>query len=225
MTLFQEHMKYNYFLVDIDGTLTTYRAGALSNTLHGNFLFPIICDLMIENGWEKTKAEDAILNYCRQNEFWDYPDFLAYFRLPVSEGFRRFRQWHTENILPCKDGIDFVMELYNAGKKLFIMSNNPYNGCLFKLQAVGLAEDDFSSPYFCRIFGTNVVWGCKNSVDVWEQALARIPADKSDICTIGDNPVEERDIPLSCGIANAIILERKTIDRGIDSINKNSGGC
>lgn len=205
-----------YFLVDIDGTLAKYREGAMSNLLHGNFLFPIIRDMMVESGWEQTKAEAAVLELYNTNIFWDYPDFIAEFNLPVQEAFRRFCQWHRENILPCGDGISLVKQLHSAGKKLFIMSNNPYSGCLLKLQAVGLADNDFQSPYFERILGTNIVHGCKCAPEVWERACACIPAPRSEICTVGDNPKEDRDIPASCGIAHSIILDRNEIIRGID---------
>lgn len=205
-----------YFLVDIDGTLTRYRDGAISNLLHGNFLFPIIRDLMVESGWKQKKAEQDILEYSNTNIFWDYPDFIAEFKLPVCEAFQRFRQWHSENILPCEDGVALVKKLYAEDRKLFIMSNNPYNGCLFKLQVAGLADNDFQSPYFERIFGTNILLGCKFVPEVWERACARIPADKSEICVIGDNPKEDRDIPAVCGIPHCIILNRSEIIRGID---------
>ena len=95
----------NYFFVDIDGTLTNYGKSAMDNRLHGNFLFPIIRDLMIETGWEKAGSENAIDAHTRSNVFWDYTDILAEFKLPVSEAFSRFRKWHKENIIPCEDGI------------------------------------------------------------------------------------------------------------------------
>ena len=71
------------------------------------------------------------------------------------------------------------------------MSNNPYVGCMFKLQAAGLASNEFSSPYFRRVFGTNVLRGCKGSTEVWKRALAQIPADPKEIGVIGDNPKED----------------------------------
>ncbi|MDR0931619.1 MAG: HAD hydrolase-like protein [Victivallales bacterium] len=210
----------NYFLIDIDGTLTRYRDGVMVHLLHGNFLFPIICDLMVESGWNRTKAESAILDKVNANIFWDYPDFIAEFKLSAPEAFRRFRQWHAENIVPCEDGVKLTKELFAMGKKLLIMSNNPYNGCLLKLQAIGLADDDFSSPYFKRILGTNVLFGCKSDIKVWENAIARIPAEKSDICVVGDNPEEDRDIPRSCGITNSIILSRDNIVHGVEKTGK-----
>ena len=45
-----------YYLVDIDGTLTDYRQNAPFETLNGNFLFPIFRDLMTENGWNLVDA-------------------------------------------------------------------------------------------------------------------------------------------------------------------------
>lgn len=210
------------FLVDIDGTLTGYRPGAVAREklLHGNFLLPVIRDMMVARSWEKPAAEAAILDLLNRTVFWDYSDFLAEFRLPVKEGFRRMKEWHRENLFAYEDGVSLVKRLHAQGRNLFIMSNNPYLGCLFKLQAAGLAEDDFSSPYFRRIFGTNLLRGCKSVPDVWLRALAQIPADPSDVCVIGDNPCEDGEIPASAGIASHIILDRGTIVRGVENTGR-----
>lgn len=205
-----------YFLVDIDGTLTDYREGATSadKLLHGNFLFPIIRDMMMEKGWAKDVAEQTIRELADKVVFWDYPDFIAEFELSAKEAFHRMRQWHRDNLFVYSETVELVKKLAGEGKKLFIMSNNPYTGCLFKLQAAGLADDDFSSPYFCRIFGTNILRGCKGVPDVWRRALAQIPAELSEICVIGDNPHEDGEIPRQCGITHSIIIPRKTIAPG-----------
>ena len=136
-----------YYLVDIDGTLINYRQSTFDSAklLHGNFLFQIICNMMLEQGWERKLAEDAIRELIVRNVFWDYTDFIAEFSLPVKETFDRMRQWHFHNLSPYPETVELVKELTHDGKQLFIMSNNPYIGCMFKLQAAGLAEDDFSS--------------------------------------------------------------------------------
>ena len=198
-----------YYLVDIDGTLTDYRQNAPFETLNGNFLFPIFRDLMTENGWTRDAAEKAIIELSEQNIFWDYPDYIAEFSLPVPEAFRRMRQWHREHPFSYDDTADMVRRLSQEGRKLFIMSNNPYLGCILKLQVAGLAEDDFSSPFFRRVFGTNLLHGCKGDPAVWRRALAQIPAPVSEIGVIGDNPVEDGEIPRSLGIRETIIIPRR----------------
>lgn len=199
-----------YFLIDIDNTLTRGRPGAPDGPepLHGNFLFPVIRDLMTECGWERGRAEKAIGEYANDVVFWDYPDFLAEFRLPAEEAYRRMREWHRLHLEPCPDGVALVKRLHGMGKSLFIMSNNPYVGCMFKLQAAGLASDEFGSPYFRRVFGTNTLRGCKNDPAVWRRALALIPADPALVCTAGDDPHDDGEVPRSVGIAHSIILKR-----------------
>lgn len=207
-----------YYLVDIDGTLTNYRPGALDpdKTLWGNFLFPIFRDMMVEKGWNPEEAAQAILDLTVRNQYWDYTDFIADFDLCTEEAYRRMRQWHKENLVPIEKNVALVRELYEEGHKLFIMSNNPYVGCILKLQAAGLADDDFGSPYFTRIFGTNLLHGCKGDISVWKHAFAQIPAPLSEIGTVGDNPVEDGEIPRSLGVGDTIILPREEIVRGID---------
>ncbi|MCI6288517.1 MAG: hypothetical protein MR727_07245 [Lentisphaeria bacterium] len=212
--------KKTFFLVDLDGTLSAYREGALlpDKLFLGNFLFPVIRDQMMKNGWKRNEAENAIRKLTEENIFWDYSDFIAEFNLPISETLMLMLKWHQENIVPCNDGIACIKRLHAAGKKLFVMSNNPYLGCLFKLQAVGLADNFFSSPYFCRIFGTNVLRGCKSQLAVWKRALAQIPASPEDVCVIGDNPREDRDIPEKCGILSTHLFIRDKIIHGVERI-------
>jgi len=212
-----------YFLVDIDGTLTDYRPGVFEpeKLLHHNFLFPIIRDMMVEKGWDYAAAGEAIGAFMNRNVYWDYPDFIAEFELSAVEAFRRMRAWHRENLFACTDGVALVKELRAAGKTLFVMSNNPYVGCVLKLQVAGLADNDFSSPYFARIFGTNVLRGCKCDLAVWRMAMAQIPADPSEICVIGDNPGDDAELPASVGIESHIILERTKIAHGVETTERN----
>ena len=207
-----------YFLVDIDGTLTDYRPGACApeKLLHNNFLLPVLRDLMAEKGWGRTEAEKALFDLMERIVFWDYTDFIAEFGLPADEAFRRLREWHHDNLIVYHDTVRLIKKLSGEGKKLFVMSNNPYMGCIFKLQAAGLAKDDFSSPYFRRIFGTNLLRGCKCVPDVWKRAFAQIPAGIFEIGVIGDNPKEDGELPRSLGVKETIIIPRPSIARGID---------
>lgn len=205
-----------YYLVDIDGTLTDYHPKKTFEFLHGNFIFPIIRDMMVENGCEKGEAELRIAEFSEREKYWDYSDFVAEFGLSAPDAFHRMKQWHEENVIPYKETVDLIRKLAFEGRSLFIMSNNPYLGCLFKLQAAGLAENDFSSSYFQRIFGTNILRGCKSDPQVWKRAFAQIPVPVSRIGVIGDNPVEDRDIPRSLGVCDTILIRREKIVRGID---------
>lgn len=200
--------KATHYLVDIDNTLTACRPGAITreNTLHGNFLFPIFRDMLTEQGMGREEAEKIIGEYARENIFWDYPDFIAELSLPAPEAFRRMRQWHAENLFPLKGNIDFVRSLADEGRSIFIMSNNPHVGCLMKLQVAGLAGEDFALGCVKRVFGTNLLRGCKSDAAVWKRALAQIPAPPSEIGVIGDDPVEDGQIPKSLGVGEVILL-------------------
>ena len=50
-----------YYVFDIDGTLTRYVDVDPAAFLHGNFLFPIVRDLMVERGADPDEAAAAIL--------------------------------------------------------------------------------------------------------------------------------------------------------------------
>ena len=159
-----------------------------------------------------------------QIPFWDYTDFIAEFQLPPRETFRRLWQWHVENIEVYPDAVQLVHDLAAAGKTLLVVSNNPYLGCCWKLKRCGLA-DEFGSHVFARILGTNILRGCKCEEGVWQRALCQIPDDPARICTVGDNPVEDGEIPRRYGVGNTILFDRKAILRGIDQKKEHQEHC
>ena len=127
--------EYQYYIFDIDGTLTRYRESVRQeNFLHHNFLFPIFRDMLVERGLDSAEAERRIGQVMKQIPFWDYTDFIAEFRLPPRETFRRLWQWHEENIEVYPDAVQLVHDLAAAGKTLLVVSNNPYLGCCWKLK-------------------------------------------------------------------------------------------
>lgn len=193
-------------LFDIDNTITYYKNREFP-TLHGNFLFPIIRDLMVERGWRKEKAEEAILAFIGRIPNWDYPDFFAAFDLPPREAFRRCREWHEKYIGVNQDALALIDTLRKQGKHLAIASNNPYTGCLWKLQQAGLADENGSSV-FCKIFSTDVVRGCKGDPAVWPNILARLPYLPEKIGMVGDNPLEDSDLPRKYGMKVIYLFER-----------------
>lgn len=211
--------KSKYYFFDIDGTLTRYKATVRpENFLHKNFLFPIIRDMMMERGMERQDAEDGILRVMKEVPFWDYTDFISEFRLPITEAYERMWEWHRINMEPYQDAVDMVKMLSEAGRTLFIISNNPYFGCCMKLKVCGLG-DEFGSPFFRQIFSTDKLRGCKGEPGVWLRAVDQIPDDRAAMAVVGDNPVEDGELPRSLGVGEIIILQRGQIQRGIDSGN------
>jgi FMN phosphatase YigB (HAD superfamily) len=200
-------MMPDLFMIDIDSTITEYRPDALApeKLLHGNFLFPIIRDLMVENGATPERAAQQILQLTYDVVCWDYPDFIAEFRLPIKEAFQRFHRWHRENMLVYESTLEILRNLHRRGKKLVVMSNNPYCGCCMKLQRAGLPPE-----FFARILGTNIVRGCKGDPEVWYRAAALLCAAPEEIAIIGDNEHEDGDLPLSLGFAMGFLLTHGT---------------
>ena len=59
------------YVFDIDGTLTRYVDVDPATFLHGNFLFPIVRDLMVERGEDPDEAAAAILRETEENVYWE----------------------------------------------------------------------------------------------------------------------------------------------------------
>ncbi len=119
----------------------------------------------------------------------------------------RIKAWHRKNLIPAEN-VEQVRRLASQGKRLFIMSNNPYMGCIFKLQAAGLAEDDFSSPYFCRFWEPISCAAASRTRMFGGVPFAQIPVPISQIGVIGDNPVEDGD-SRSLGVQDTILFKEK----------------
>lgn len=209
-----------YYIFDIDGTLTRYRETVKAeNFLHRNFLFPVLRDMMVERGMGRKEAEDGILQVTEQIVYWDYTDIVSAFGLPAKEAYERMWEWHRNNLEPYHDAVEMAKRLFKAGKPLFIVSNNPYSGCCMKLRVCGLA-DEFGSSWFRRILGTDRLRGCKCEPGVWQRAVDQIPVDPAEICVIGDNPLEDGELPRRCGVGKTILLPRGKCLRGIDYENE-----
>ena len=199
----------NALFVDIDSTIIDPVSSNIpkDGVLFGNQIFEVIKSEMVEQGWDAGEATKAIRKYADETIWWDYPDFIAMHDLPLEKIWRKIYKWHEENLKVYADTVETIKKLHGMGKKLFIISNNPVSGCLLKLQKAGLA-DLHGSEYFCRIFGTNLIRGCKDSRSAWKRALTHIALPPEKVAVLGDNEKEDADIPLSCGAGTAYIIKR-----------------
>lgn len=202
--------KMDFFFIDIDGTITDNNPEKIypeEKLVWGNPIFGVIRDIMVEEGFSPLDAKKKIEECADKIIWWDYPDFIAEFNLPLEKTWKRIYQWHEEYLIVYEDTVNLIKALYQAGKNLFIISNNPIVGCLLKLKRAGLG-DITGSPYFKRILGANILRGQKSQIMMWKRAIAQIGIPPENICVIGDNSVEDGKVPLSIGIKYCFIINR-----------------
>jgi len=200
-----------YFFIDIDGTITDNnpeRKYPESKLVWKNPIFGVIRDVMVEEGWDGEEAKRKIEEYADEVVWWDYPDFIAEFNLPLEKTWERIYNWHNEYLIVHQDTVELIKRLYKMGKNLYIVSNNPIVGCLLKLKRAGLG-DITGSSYFKRILGANILRGQKHQLQLWKRAIAQIGVEPEEIAVIGDNEKEDGDIPLSAGISCSFIIKRE----------------
>ena len=193
------------FFFDIDETITRYRPGALAadRLLDGNFLFPIIRDMLAERGVSSDDAAAMIRREAVENVFWCYGDFIRKFGLRQPVAAERFRIWHRENLDVFPDTVELIRSLAAEQTPLYIVSNNPVDGCRMKLERAGLDPELFRG-----IFGTDVMKGCKHLAASWERALNLAGVRPESVVTVGDDVEEDGVVPRSCGVGVGVILER-----------------
>jgi FMN phosphatase YigB (HAD superfamily) len=196
--------------VDIDGTLTQIDAEPRlpeSGLVWGNPVFGVICDVMSESGYLRDEARRRIEEYADRIVWWDYMGVIREFGVPEDKAVERIREWHNENLSVFSDTVRTVKALHEMGKKLFIVSNNPASGCIFKLERSGLAEGG-SSGYFTHIFGTDTLKGQKFQPEAWSVVASSLEVEPRRVFTIGDNEKEDGDLPIASGFGGAFIIKR-----------------
>lgn len=200
----------DYIFIDIDGTITDTNPDKKypeEKLVWGNPIFGVIRDVMVEEGWDGNEAKKKIEEYASKIIWWDYPDFIAEFNLPVEKTWERIYNWHNEYLIFYTDTVELIKELYKIGKNLYIVSNNPIVGCLLKLKRAGLG-DITGSKYFKRILGANILRGQKFQIELWKRAIAQIGIEGEKIINIGDNIKEDGEIPLKAGLKTCFIIDR-----------------
>ncbi len=194
------------FLIDIDGTITRYKPerSAPGATLHGNLFFPVISDLMIMHGWEKKAAEKALFDATDNVLRWDYGELLRRFGIPFEEAAEPMAARHQAFLDVHEDAVSLVRSLKERGARLFIISNNPFWGCRWKLLRAGLEPELFEF-----IFSTDLMGGCKSLFPPWEFVFSRMETSPEQIVVIGDDPKEDGEMPQFFGAGRSFILWRK----------------
>lgn len=193
------------FLIDIDGTITRYtpERSAPGATLHGNLFFPVIRDLMLVRGWEKEAAEKALYDATNNVLRWDYGELLRQFGIPFEEALSPMLRRHEDFLEVHEDAVSLIRSLQKLGAHIFIISNNPFWGCRWKLRRAGLEPELFEF-----IFSTDLMGGCKSLIPPWEFVFSRIGVEPEQVVVIGDDPKEDGEIPQSLGAGRSFILWR-----------------
>ena len=203
-------LEVNTILCDIDATVTDVYA----EHSHADFRAEVF-DIFARGIGSRRKitldGARLVLEDFANNlmVWWDYPDFINYFELDPVVIWSEMRQVHRNMLYVYEDAVEMVKYLHSLKKNLYIVSNNPVTGCLLKLEIAGLAELG-GTPYFKRIFGTNVTRGMKSQVPMWKRIIASLGVPASEILVIGDNLKEDFEVPHSAGIGNSIIVDRKS---------------
>lgn len=192
-------------LIDIDGTITGYLPGALApeKLFEGNFLFPILLDELVNSGFSRDEAAGMIRNKCAENVFWNYTLLIRSLGADEERTMSRFEKWHQDNLFVHQDMVSVIKFFSGLGVKLYIISNNPVDGCELKLLRAGL-----DPGLFAGILGTDILQGCKGAPGVWQRALAMVETPPEACASIGDDPVEDVLLPQECGIGRSFLLCR-----------------
>jgi len=198
------------FFIDIDGTITDNNPEKKypeEKLVWNNPVLGVIRDVMVEEGWETEEARKTIEEFANKIIWWDYPDFIAEFNLPVEKTWKRIYDWHDKYKMVYWDTVEMIKKLHKKCENLFIVSNNPITGCLLNLRVADLGNIT-GSKFFKRILGANILRGQKYQVELWKRAIVQVGVNGEKISVIGDSEKEDGDIPVSAGIRRSFIINR-----------------
>ena len=200
----------DHIVVDIDDTLTGNQPGVAqidSRHLNGNVLFDLLRDCLVEAGSPSPAAEARLLDHVERHPFWDYSDIIEALALPPRTTWARLVAWHDRNLQVYEDGVQMVRRLHDAGFALSISSNNPLSGCLLKLHRAGLATLE-SSPWFSRIYASNVLMGQKSAPHWWPRLQEALGVPPERVLVVGDNPRDDMQMPRAAGFQHFVLVDR-----------------
>jgi len=197
------------FCIDIDGTLTR-GSGTGHPFTDGSigYIWGVMADELARK--ESIPFEQAAATVTRLTDeilWWDYPQVAGALGLDHARVWERVLAIQQEVLAPFEDGVRMVKELKRRGFRLYVASNNPSFGCLLKLARAGLAAPD-GSKWFDRMLGANLCRGQKWQPGHWLKLLAQANLAAGATVAVGDNPLEDADIPLSVGLGYAVIVDR-----------------
>ncbi|MDF3127647.1 HAD family hydrolase [Kiritimatiellaeota bacterium B1221] len=197
-------------LFDIDGTLTDDVASPQidSRYVMGNALFELFAEHLYKTGINREQASEALHKYSEKNKYWDYNDFVKEFRIQEPDIWKELSNWHQQNLRIFEDGKSLANRLFKQGFPLHIVSNNPYHGCLLKLEAAGLGTLQ-GSELFDRIFCSNHQQGQKHDLRFWERVISSSGFDPAHTVIIGNNLHEDYEVPGQMGFHSSYIVDRE----------------
>ena len=204
----------DHIVVDIDDTLTGNQPGVAqidSRHLNGNVLFDLLRDCLVEAGSPSPAAEARLLDHVERHPFWDYSDIIEALALPSRTAWARLVAWHDRNLQVYEDGVQMVRRLHDAGFALSISSNNPLSGCLLKLHRAGLATLE-SSPWFSRIYASNVLMGQKSAPHWWPRLMEDLAVSPERALVVGDNPRDDMLMPRAAGFQHFVLVDRSQVE-------------
>ncbi|TWT69018.1 HAD family hydrolase [Crateriforma conspicua] len=132
--------------------------------------------------------------------YWTWSDFLAAVGVDPVEFWLQADLIESRRTTVLDPQISArLARLQQAGYRLCITSNNPVDGIRHKLRLAGF-DSQTQQNLFMDFFGTNNCRANKGQVQFWRCVVGQLRVAPETIAVIGDNPIEDGQIPSTVGI-------------------------
>jgi len=200
-------------LIDIDDTVVHFQPGVKTDNL-----FNMLESAGVELG-NLTQEETLrrIAQVKAEIPWWHWSDFIVALELNAKEFWHYALEREHRNMQTTGPEIKAALEhLREAGFRLYVTSNNPSSGILYKLSIAGLATIQ-GAPLFDQLLGATELHAMKWEPLYWKKVLAHIGLNAKEVAVVGDNPRDDLEVPQSIGISHTFLINRNSDFAGIDS--------
>jgi FMN phosphatase YigB (HAD superfamily) len=201
--------KIRALLIDIDDTITKLKPGFEAPHPDRN-LMRVLEKAGVELGGLPVSESARRVAHVRDTvRWWVWEHFIDELGLNHDEFWAYAYKVESEYLETAGPEIKRVLGgLKDKGLALYITSNNPTSGIRHKLRLSGFTNDEIGD-WFSALFGVSELEVMKWDALYWRKVAGLSGFPKENLCTVGDSPHDDYEVPASVGIGHACIVRRQ----------------
>jgi FMN phosphatase YigB (HAD superfamily) len=211
--------KIRALLIDIDDTITSFRRGFEAPHPDRNLMRVLERGGVELAGLDPAESARRVAHVRDTVRWWVWEDFIDALGLNHDEFWEFAYRIESEYLEATGPDIKPALaKLRDKGVALYITSNNPVSGIRHKLRLSGFSRDEISE-WFSALFGVSELEVMKWDTGYWKKVASLSGFPKENLCTVGDNPHDDYEVPASVGIGHAFIVTRNGKTLGTSAAN------
>ena len=196
-------------LIDIDDTVLRTKTGV--GVQDSGSLMRVFEKAGVElTGLSLKESTTRIKKITDNIKWWRWEDFINELGLD-SNAFWEYAYNIEKEYLEATES-DLTLKLFKLKKmgiKLFVTSNNPNSGICHKLRLAGVKLYQVDE-IFTKLFGVPKFKSMKWDTKYWNSIIPETGLNISELAVVGDNILDDCEIPQSIGIPLTFLIDPKS---------------